>query len=174
MDKDYMQPGSAPVSQDKTYIADMIKKVNPYAPPVFISKGTVETTLGGVTTFKDINGGTLLTYDPETGTITIYGGLTVSNITTGTYQSIVFAGTNVLTGSISGGNIYSTLQGTVNSSVIGTPNLSGGTVNAGTYQVGGTAGVTGLGTYVKTVDFAGSTVTLGTIKVDRGIVTSIN
>jgi hypothetical protein len=64
--------------------------------------------------------------------------------------------------------------GTLGTMTIGTSLIQGGTSNAGTYQVGGTAGATGTAVYVKTVDFVGSTTTLGTIVVQKGIVTTIN
>lgn len=106
MDKDYLQPEDAPVSDKKEEIIKRMDRINPYGPPVFISKGTVETTLGGRTTFKDANGGTLLTYDPDTGTITIYGGIvSQQNVNIGTLSNSTFAGTINNTQVINGGTI---------------------------------------------------------------------
>ncbi len=126
-ENDYLQPTDAPIT-DKGHVGSMFAKVNPYAPPVFVSKGTVESTLGGRTTFKDANGGTLLTYDPDTGTITIAGGILLSQaLTLGTLNSSVLQGTNTNTGLLTGGTITGLLGGTLNSPMgtITAPTISG-------------------------------------------------
>lgn len=52
--------------------------------------------------------------------------------------------------------------------------IRGYVINAKTkYQINGVDGITGSFTYVKTVNFAGSSVTTGTVTVVGGIVTSI-
>jgi hypothetical protein len=157
---DYLQAGSAPVSDEKGYIGTMLSKINPYAPPMFVSKGSIQTNLGGILTLYDETGGTkVFTYDPKTGVITVLGTLNVQNSSTGTYTNITLTGTTLLTGTIAGGVVNSTV---------------GGTVNGTTYQVGGTQGVSGLGTYVKSIDWVGSTVTLGTFATTNGITTVFN
>lgn len=57
---------------------------------------------------------------------------------------------------------------------IGTPSLTGGTVDPILYKAGGTVGVDGTVVYVKTVDFVGGTVTNGTIIFTKGIVTTVS
>lgn len=122
---DYLQQGS--IVGDKSHIDNMLNNVNPYAPPVFVSKGTMQTTLGGRTTFRDINGGTLLTYDPKTGTITIFGGLvSQQNVNVGTLSNSTFTGTIMNTGLINGG----TFEGMVKNSTIQASSLSQGTLTS--------------------------------------------
>lgn len=165
MDKDYLQPKDAPVSDEKGYIGTMLSKVNPYAPPILVSKGSITTNLGGILTLYDETGGTkVFTYDPKTGVITVLGTLNVQNSSTGTYQNITLAGTNLLIGTLTGGAVNSSFQGTVTNSL-----LTGGTINGTTYKVGGTQGVSGIGTYVKNV--VGTLITYGTFATTNGITT---
>ena len=148
--------------------------------------------------------------DPDTGTVTIRGGLVAdSSLNLGTINNTKLAGTPELIGTltnsrlinngtwnngtlgtpaITGGTVTSSVLNTntigspaitsgtltnsvLNNNTVGTPAITGGTLNPSVYQTGGTAEVNGSIVYVKTVDFAGSTTTLGTVRF-KGIVYS--
>ena len=199
------------------YRWDIYDEKSPYAPPVFLSKGTLQTQSGGQPFFRSTggtSGGTIIMdVDPNTGTVTIRGGLVADQtLNLGTVNNTKFAGTPELIGTllnsslinngtwnngtfgtpaITGGTFTSGVgnaltlgspavtSGTftssvLNSNTIGTPVITGGTANMALFQTGGTSGVTGTSIYVKTVNFAGSTTTLGTIISNNGIITSIN
>lgn len=119
----------------KTIIDQKFSNQNiPYAPPSFISKGTLNTIAGGVLTLYDSTGGTkVLTYDPDTGVVTILGSLVAQNSSTGTYTDITIAGTSTNLGTLSGGVLGTSLilGGTFNNGVIGTPQITGGTLTNG-------------------------------------------
>lgn len=165
-----------------------------------ISKGTFQTILGGLVEFYDTTGGTkVLTYNPSTGVVTILGSLVANQVNTGTYTNIILAGTPNLVGTLTngvlanntigtplltGGTVNNVTMGTpavtggtltssvLNTNTIGTPSVTGGTVNS-VYQSNSIAGVGGSVVYVKTVNFAGSAITTGTVVVNGGIITSI-
>lgn len=101
-----------------------------------ISKGTVQTTLGGLTEFKDTTGGTtIFTINPDTGNITIVGTVIANQVVNaGTVLDASIQGTSSLsgtmanTGIISGGSLVNnafsggTIAGILNSpSIRGTP-----------------------------------------------------
>ena len=133
-----------------------------------------------------------------TGTVTgsaIYSGGTFNNIivgtsalTGGTVNSAIFGTPAIIGGtadamtlgspSVTSGTINNAVlgtpavtNGTMNNATFGTPAITGGTLNPSVYQTGGTAEVNGSIVYVKTVDFAGSTTTLGTTRF-KGIIYS--
>lgn len=141
---------------------DLYLEKSPYAAPTMISKGTVQTILGGKLEVRDSTGGTiLLTADPETGTVTI-GGPMQANVTLnlGTISDTTIAGNGTIAGTIVnnrlmtkgtwsagtfgtclylGGSVNNTvigtslvIGGTVNSTVLGTPTITGGAYNSGT------------------------------------------
>jgi len=183
---DHFQPLNSPVANKPIFLSaleqDQIFEYSPNAQPNIISKGTLNTIAGGILTLYDKTGGTkILTYDPKTGVVTILGSLVAQQVNTGTYTSITLAGMGTQLGTMVGG-VYGTAlyQGgtlanaVINNPTIGTPALSGGTLNPAVYQIGGTVGATGTAIYVKTVNFAGSTVTNGTVITNNGIVLSIN
>ena len=178
-------------------LEDNIKQEpTPYLHETAISKGTLQTTLGGLTEFKDATGGTtILTYNPDTGVVTIVGSLVANQVNTGTYSNIILAGTPALTGTltngvhnnatfgtpaITGGSVNSSTIGTpsitggtissgvVNNSTIGTPTVTGGTLNPTLYQRGGTSGVSASIVYVKNL----SPGDLGTLVFTGGLLTS--
>ena len=204
----------------------------PYLNRTAISKGTLQTTGGGLPQFRSTlgtsSGTVIMDVDPDTGTVTIRGGLVAdSSLNLGTINNTKLAGTPELVGTftnsrlinngtwnsgtlgtpaITGGTFTSGVGnalilgspavtsgtftssvlnsntvgtpaitgGSMNNATFGTPEITGGTLNPTVYQIGGTVGVTGTAIYVKTVNFAGSTTTLGTIIVNTGIVTTIN
>lgn len=178
---EYLQPLNAPITKPTGFVSafsqDNNNEYTPYAQPYLISKGSLNTIAGGVLTLYDITGGTkILTYDPETGVVTILGSLQVQQSNSGTYSNITLAGTTQVTGTIQNG-VFATPTlsgGTYTNAVINNPALSGGTLNPGLYQIGGTAGATGSIVYVKTVDFVGSTTTVGTVRFSSGVIYSAN
>ena len=159
----------------------------PYLNRTAISKGTVQTNLGGLLELYDKTGGTkVMSYDPATGIVTILGSLVAEQVNSGTYTTIVIAGNSSLVGTLSGGVHGTSLYqgGTLANAIVGTPSTQGGTVgtaqiiggtiNPSVYQIGGTVGATGSIVYVKTVDFVGSAVTLGTVNFNNGIIFNAN
>ena len=76
----------------------------PYLNRTSIGKGTIQSNLGGVLDLYDKTGGTkVLTYNPQTGVVTILGSLVANQVSTGTYSNIVIAGTSSILGTLSGG-----------------------------------------------------------------------
>ena len=146
----------------------------PYLNRTAIGKGTVQTISGGLTELVSTEGGTVLfTVNPDTGTVTIAGPLQANvTLNLGTINNTTIAGAGTHSGTlinqklISGGTYQ---NGTINNPVIGTPAVSGGTLNPTVYQTQGSAGSAGSIIYVKTVDFVGSAVTLGTLNFSNGI-----
>ena len=186
----------------------------PYLGRTAISKGTIQTQSGGLPQFRSTlgtsSGTIIMEVDPDTGTVTIRGGLVAdSSLNLGTINNTKLAGTPELIGTltnsrlinngtwnngtlgtpaITGGTVTSSVLNTntigspaitsgtltnsvLNNNTVGTPAITGGTLNPSVYQTGGTAEVNGSIVYVKTVDFAGSTTTLGTVRF-KGIVYS--
>lgn len=125
--------------------------------------------------FKNISG-TLGTANIMGGTVNqslVENGSVANNIVTGaTISASSFTGGTLLNNTVNTGTINTSLLsgGTGNNLVLGTPNITGGTSNAGTYQTGGTGGVTGSIIYVKTV----SGPTFGTLSFTNGLITSFN
>lgn len=119
-----------------------------FAPRTFQSRGTVLVTLGGLTEFRDATGGTVIfTYDPDTGTVTIAGGVVAEQtLNLGTITNSALSGTSrqlgtfTNSGTITGGiiNPGTTTSGVFNTITIGTPDSVGGTFRNATF--GGTAG----------------------------------
>jgi len=109
---------------NQTINTDIRNERSPYLNPVAISKGSVLSTSGGITTLRDTTGGTILfTVDPDTGTVTIAGGVVVNQtVNIGTIYNSNFTGTLSNLGTLNFG--VGTL-GTLHNSV-----LTGGTVNA--------------------------------------------
>ena len=106
-------------------LEDNIKQEpTPYLHETAISKGTFQTTLGGLIEFQDATGGTtVFTYNPYTGVVTILGSLVANQVNTGTYTNIVLAGTPSLTGTLT--------NGAHNNAIFGTPAITGGTMLSG-------------------------------------------
>lgn len=126
-----------------TSLADDIRRdPGPYAPEMFVSKGTIQTIGGGLVQLYDTTGGTVVfTYDPDTGAITLNGVLVnVSTLSVGTIKSTTFVGT-ITNSQLMQNGTYA--NGTFNNGVFGTPALTNGTYNAGIF---GTPAITG-GTY---------------------------
>src|SRR3990167_5613032 len=185
--KDYSDIGIGPRMVKATSLAGTRAYVNaleenlkvestPYLNRTAIGKGTLQTTLGGLVEFYDTTGGTrVLTYNPDTGVVTILGSLVAQQVSTGTYTSITIAGTSTVVGTISNG-VYNNatfgtpavIGGSHNSASIGTSTITGGTVNS-VLQATGTQGTAGSIIYVKTVNFAGSTTSLGTLNFSNGL-----
>jgi hypothetical protein len=171
----YMQPTDGFVVRRNFISAleqDLQFEYNPFSQPNVISKGTVNTTAGGVLTLYDSTGGTkILTYNPDTGVVTILGSLIANTVATGTYSNIILAGTPALSGTLSGGVHGTSLfkGGTIANSVIGTPALSGGTLNPSVYQTSGSVGIGTTIAYVKTVNYSGSVTTFGTLSFSNGL-----
>ena len=180
----------------------MRQEPTPYLHETAISKGTFQTTLGGLTEFKDSTGGTtIFTYNPDTGVVTIIGSLVANQVSTGTYSNIVLSGTPTLSGTLAGGVHNNATFGTpalvggtstnmvVNAPTIGSPQITNGTMNngvfgtpaitGGTHSAGvlanntiGTPAVTG-GTYNSGV-FGTPTITAGTFTNKLNVATGAN
>src|SRR3990167_6287604 len=147
--KDYSDIGIGPRMVKATSLAGTRAYVNaleenlkvestPYLNRTAIGKGTLQTTLGGLVEFYDTTGGTrVLTYNPDTGVVTILGSLVAQQVSTGTYTSITIAGTSTVVGTITNG-VY-------NNVTIGTPNITGGTVTSSVLNSNtiGTPNITG-------------------------------
>src|SRR3990167_3529037 len=135
--KDYSDIGIGPRMVKATSLAGTRAYVNaleenlkvestPYLNRTAIGKGTLQTTLGGLVEFYDTTGGTrVLTYNPDTGVVTILGSLVAQQVSTGTYTSITIAGTSTVVGTISNG-VY-------NNATFGTPAVTGGTHNSAVF-----------------------------------------
>ncbi len=134
-------------------------------------------TLGGVTNGNGLlivnnAGGTQVVRLDNTGIVITAGTISGVQFTgtttqfTGTFDTITMTGQNILNGTLTNNKLITggTIQNLLTNS---------GTVNGTVFQANGTVGVTGAGTYVKTINFAGSTSTLGTITVTNGLITSI-
>ena len=129
---------------------DYLIERNPNLNPVAISKGTISSRLGGRTEFRDKTGGTiLLTYDPVSGTISIYGGMLVNQtLNLGTLYNSELTGTITNVGTF---NMGVATAGTLNNSVInssyfnngiiGTPNIQKGAFGTPTIQAGSFSGI---------------------------------
>lgn len=136
-----------------TALSDNIRQEpTPFAPRTIISKGTIETTGGGLVQLFDTTGGTLIfTYDPDTGAITLNGALVnISVLNAGTIKSSTFAGT-FTNNSLSNG-------GTYNNGVFGTPSIVGGTYSNAVLTIPSLTG----GTYNQAI-LGSPTITTGTI-----------
>lgn len=94
-----------------------------------ISKGTIQTTSGGLVEFNSTSGGTiLLTVDPLTGTVTLAGPV-LANVTlnVGSMNNGAITGASSLIGTLTSTGIVS--GGTFNNITIGTSRSVGGTIN---------------------------------------------
>lgn len=162
----FMQDDDSLAAKPRKYQQAITRDIHveptPFAHSVQISKGTVQTNLGGVLQLKDKTGGTnIFTYDPATGTVTILGPLVAQQVNTGTYTNVsisgttIFSGTMTSTGIISGGTVGTaqitggTLStNTINNAVMGTPAITGGTYTnpqiAGTPNLAVNAGTAAL------------------------------
>lgn len=142
---------------------DSQKEQTPYAPPTLISKGTVQTTGGGVTELLSQTGGTVLfTVDPETGTVTIAGPIQASvTLNVGTINNTVIAGQGTIAGTVTNNRLIQ--NGTWNNGTFTTPAISGGTHDS---FVAGTPTITGgnwsIGT-LGTPAITGGNITNGTL-----------
>jgi hypothetical protein len=134
----------------------------------------ISGTFGGTTVLSN---GTVTNSFVENGTVannlitgatvntSIWQGGTINGITSegGTLTGGIFNSGTLGTPAITGG--------TVNNVVFGTPNVTGGTANFATYQVAGSAGLSGSIVYVKTVSPG---TTFGTVSFIGGLITAFN
>lgn len=109
---------------------DIKDERSPWAPPTLISKGTIQTASGGLPQFKSTSGTsggtTIMDVDPDTGTVTIRGGLVAQQtLDLGTINDTVLAGTPTLAGTLTNNRLIN--NGTWNTGTFGTPNVTGGT-----------------------------------------------
>lgn len=116
------------------YRWDIYDEKSPYAPPVLISKGTLQTQSGGQPFFRSTggtSGGTIIMdVDPDTGTVTIRGGLVADQtLNLGTVINTKFAGTPELIGTLLNSALIN--NGTWNNGTFGTPAITGGTFTSG-------------------------------------------
>ena len=82
-------------------------------------------------------------------------------ITTGTINTSAFRNGTLGTCLLEGGTY-------------GTGIMIGGTANPSAYEINGTVGQSGSIVYVKSVNFAGSTTTLGTVQFQSGLITAFS
>ena len=128
-----MRRGFAAEHDEKRYVSaleDDVQREKSRLVNNIVSKGTVQTVLGGFTEFKSKTGGTtLFTVDPVTGE-TVFGGPVVANVSLniGTANDTVIAGTSSLTGTLTSTGIIS--GGTINNATLGTVNVVGGTLTS--------------------------------------------
>ena len=135
--------------------------------------------------FKHLSAGTIgtATYNNAIITASLFNGGSVTNasiqggtmpnayITGGTINNTTF-GTPSMTGGTFNNNVLGTPSvngGTYNNAVMGTPSVIGGTANFATYQVGGSAGVSGSIVYLKT-----TAPTFGTLSFIGGLITAFS
>jgi hypothetical protein len=116
---------------------DIQQEKTPYLNPTSISKGMLKSTLGGITEIKDTTGGTVLfTIDPDTGIVTISGGIVANQIVNvGTLNNSVLTGTITNNGTITigvgtTGTIWSSA---FNNGTLGTPTINSGNYNFGSF-----------------------------------------
>src|SRR3990167_6578765 len=134
---------------------------NTNTPPILINRGTLQTTAGGLPQFKSTSGTsggtTLLEVDPDTGTVTIRGGL-VAQITLdlGTVNNTKLAGTPELIGTLTNSRLIN--NGTWNSGTFGTPTITGGTYNSGVFGTPNVTGGTHNNAFFGTLQTAGGTI----------------
>lgn len=120
-------------SEFESVLAVSIKEESsPYLNRTAISKGTIETRSGGLPQFRSTigtSGGTIvMEVDPDTGTVTIRGGLVAdSSLNLGTINNTKLAGTPELIGTLTNSRLIN--NGTWNNGTLGTPAITGGTIN---------------------------------------------
>lgn len=115
-------------SYTNALIEDLKVEQSPYK-NILISKGTVQTSGGGVAQLQSTTGGTILfTVDPVTGEVTITGPV-VANVTVnfGSMNNSAITGTSSLMGTLTNSGIVS--GGNINNVNIGTSRSVGGTAN---------------------------------------------
>lgn len=153
---------------------DMQNERSPYLNPVAISKGSVTTTLGGVTTIKDTSGSVILfTINPDTGEIIMAGSIIANQVLNlGTVYNSNFTGTlnnlgTLLMGIGTSGTLYNTTLvtpnitdafvtgtgGTLDNMTMGSPSVVGGVfsntiINQGTFNSPSFPGTIALDTNV--------------------------
>src|SRR3990167_5291113 len=115
----------------------------PYLNRTAISKGTLQTTGGGLPQFRSTlgtsSGTVIMDVDPDTGTVTIRGGLVAdSSLNLGTINNTKLAGTPELVGTLTNSRLIN--NGTWNNGTLGTPAIAGGTINKAVF---GSPAVTG-------------------------------
>ena len=134
---------------------------NTNTPPILINRGTLQTTAGGLPQFKSTSGTsggtTLLEVDPDTGTVTIRGGL-VAQITLdlGTVNNTKLAGTPELIGTLTNSRLIN--NGTWNSGTFGTPQITGGTLASAFVGTPNATGGTHNNAFLGTPQTAGGTI----------------
>lgn len=148
-----------------TISASLVK--NGTAANNIISGGTINTSIwqGGTINGNISDGGTWTGGTHNNG---IFG---TPSVTGGTINSPLISGgtannQTLGTPSITGGT---NINQTINNATIGTPTITGGTCNAGTYQVGGSAGLSGSIIYIKTISPG---TTFGTLSFLGGLITA--
>lgn len=138
--------------------------------------------LSGTITGNSLDTGTINASLFKNGTIqtSVFSGtISQPSVTGGTFTNPLITTGTANTSAFNNGTLGTPQinNGTFNNGVIGTPSLTGGTLtpsleNAGSYQTGGTGGISGSIVYVKTVNFAGSTTTMGTLVFTNGLITA--
>ena len=106
---------------------------SPYLNRTAISKGTLQTSSGGLPQFRSTagtSGGTvIMDVDPDTGTVTIRGGLVAQQtLDLGTVNNSKIAGTPELIGTLTNSRLIN--NGTWNNGTLGTPAVTGGTITS--------------------------------------------
>lgn len=99
-----------------------------------VTKGTVQTTDGGLAQLNSVTGGTILfTVDPVTGQVTIAGPV-IANVTLnlGTANNTAITGSSTLMGTLISSGIIS--GGTFNNITVGTSRTVGGTFNTPKFE----------------------------------------
>jgi hypothetical protein len=185
----YMMPVGAPITQGSKFInaidwdilhpRDTVSSM--HVKNISFSSLTGGTaTLGGVSNGDGLlivnnAGGTQVVRLDNTGIVITAGTISGVQFTgtttqfTGTFDAITLTGQSVFNGTVTNNKLIT--GGTLGNAAIGTPLLSAGTVNPSIYQASGTPEAAGSFVYIKSVNFAGSTTTLGTVQF-KGIIYS--
>ena len=109
---------------------DLLIEKSPFMNTI-VSKGTIQTTAGGVFDAKGSTGVSILDVDPVTNTTTITGTV-IANQTSnlGTVSNSAIVGTTTLRGTVTNSGIIA--SGSYNNPVLGTPIMQGGSIIFGT------------------------------------------
>ena len=120
---------------------DIRNEERPYAPRMFVSKGTILATLGGLTEFRDATGGTVIfTYNPDTGVITLNGGVIFSQtLNIGSINNTAIMGTsrNIGTFDLGVGTLGTLWNTNIINGTAGTLVVTGGRIAGGIPFVSG-------------------------------------
>src|SRR3990167_4262458 len=113
---------------------DLLIEKSPYINTI-VSKGTIQTTGGGVLDAQGSTGSSILNVNPITDTTTLTGAVTAGqSLNLGTISNGVIVGTTTFSGTITNSGIIT--GGSYNNPVLGTPTMQGGSIRSEERRVG--------------------------------------